>query len=121
MGSDKQELTGHKEQHHMMNLEKVENMWKKAEESLTIDGLVLPAAGAVNTARQVVSLSAFKSGKPETPHNVTSHQRKVGTEVKCDCPIYRSSPNLCQHALAAAEHMNILPDYMQWTWRPKKL
>ena len=100
--------------------ERVENMWKKAEELLSIDGLVLPSAGATNTARQVASLSAFKSGKTETPHNVTSQQRKIGTEVKCDCPVYRSSPNLCQHALAAAEHMNVLPDYIRWIRKTKK-
>lgn len=51
---------------------------------------------------------------------MTSYQRKVGTEVKCDCPVYRSSPNLCQHALAAAEDMNILPDYIQWIHKIKK-
>ena len=51
---------------------------------------------------------------------MTSQQRKIGTEVKCDCPVYRSSPNLCQHALAATEHMNVLPDYIRWIRKTKK-
>lgn len=34
-------------------------MWTKAEELLNVEGLVLPAAGAVITARQVAILSAF--------------------------------------------------------------
>ena len=59
-------------------------------------------------------------GKTETPRNVTSRPRKVGIEVKCDCPVYRTSPNLCQHSLAAAEDMNILPDYIQWIHKTKK-
>lgn len=45
--------------------EKLQNMWDKAEELLNIEELVLPAAGATKSARQVASLSAFKSGKCE--------------------------------------------------------
>lgn len=37
------------------------------------------SAGATKTACQVASLTAFKSGTPEAPHNVTSHQGKIGT------------------------------------------
>lgn len=100
--------------------EKVQSMWEKAEELLNGDGLVLPAAGATKTSRQVASLSAFKSGRSEAPHNVTSHQRKIGTEVKCDCPVYRSSPYICQHALATAEDLGILTEYLQWVRKTKK-
>jgi len=86
-----------------MSRQKVQNMWEKAGELLNGCDLVLPAAGAMKTAHQVARLTAFKSGTPEAPHNVTSHQRKTGTEIKCDCAVYRSSPHICQHALAAAE------------------
>ena len=41
--------------------QKVQSMWEKAE-LLKGDGLVLPAAGATKTSRQVASLLAFKSG-----------------------------------------------------------
>ena len=72
------------------------------------------------TSRQVASLSAFKSGTSEAPHNVTSQQRKIGTEVKCDCPVYHSSPYICQHALATAEDLGILTEYLQWVHKTKK-
>ena len=39
----------------------------KSEELLGIEGLMLPAAGATNTARQVASLSALTTGKAEAP------------------------------------------------------
>ena len=83
-------------------------MWGKGEKLLSDCGLVLPAAGATKTSRQVASLSAL------APHNVTSQQWKVGTEIKCDCPVYRSSPHICQHALAAAEDIGVLSEYLQW-------
>jgi len=40
--------------------------------------------------------------------------------LQCDCPVYRSTPNVCQHALAAAEDLCILPDYLQWLRKTKK-
>ena len=66
--------------------QKVQSMWEKVEELLNRCGLALPAAGATKTSRLVASLTAFKSGTSGTPYNVTSHQHKVGTEIKCDCP-----------------------------------
>ena len=95
-------------------------MWEKAEELLSGDSFALPAAGAMETARQVASLSGFNSGIAATPHNVTSQIRKIGNEVKCDCPVYRSSPHVCQHALAAADDIGILDAYLQWLRKTKK-
>ena len=100
--------------------DKLKRMWEKAEKLCSGDGLVLPTAGAVGTARQVASLSAFDSGIAGTPHNVTSQVRKVGNEVKCDCPVYCSSPHVCQHALAAADDLGILDAYLQWLRKTKK-
>ena len=91
--------------------QKLQNMWEKVGELLNGCGLVLPAAGATKTAHQVESLTAFKSGTPEAPHNVTSHQRKIGTEINCDCAVYCSSPHICQYALAAAEDNGVLAGY----------
>ena len=76
--------------------QKVHGMWEKAEELLNGCGLVLPAAGATKTSQQVASLTAFISGTSDTPYNVTSHQRKVGTEIKCD-----------------SEDIGILAEYLQ--------
>ncbi len=42
-----------------------------------------------SSARQVATLSSFKAGKNEPPHVVTTQKRNGGTEVKCDCPVYR--------------------------------
>ena len=40
--------------------------------------------------------------------------------MKCDCPVYRSAPNVCQHALAATEDLHNLSDYLLWLRRTKK-
>ena len=95
-------------------------MWEKAEQLLSSEGLILPAAGAISTARQVASLSGLKTGKAEAPHYVCSVKHATGTEVKCDCPVYQSSPNICQHALATAEDLQVLSDYLLWVKRTKK-
>ena len=95
-------------------------MWEKAAELLGTEGLILPAAGATNTGRQVASLYALKTGKAEAPHYMCSVKHAIGTEVKCDCPVYCSSPNICQHALAAAEDLQVLSDYLLWVRRSKK-
>ena len=39
-------------------------------------------------------------------------QNLKAEEVHCDCPVYSSTPKVCQHALAAAEDMGILSDYL---------
>ena len=78
-------------------------IYQKAEELLNGCGLVLPAAGATKTSQQVASLTAFISGTSDTPYNVTSHQRKVGTEIKCD-----------------SEDIGILAEYLQWICKTKK-
>ena len=103
-----------------VSLERVKTMWEKAAELIGTEGLILPAAGATNTGRQVASLSSLKTGKAEAPHYVCSVKHAIGTEVKCDCPVYRSSPNICQHALAAAEDLEVLSDYLLWVRRTKK-
>lgn len=103
-----------------VSLERVKTMWERAEQLLSTEGLILPAAGAINTARQVASLSALKTGKAEAPYYVCSVKHTTGTEVKCDCPVYRSSPNICQHALATAEDLQVLSDYLLWVRRTKK-
>ena len=37
-----------------------------------------------------------------------------------DSPVYRSSPNICQDALAVAEDFNLLHEYLQWICQTKK-
>lgn len=100
--------------------ERIKGMWDKAEQLLSTEGFILPAAGAANTARQVASLTGQKSGKFEIPHIVYAHKHPVGMEVKSDCPVYQSAPNICQHALAAAEDLHILSDYLLWVCKTKK-
>ena len=111
----------HKAKVDHVSLERLKTMWEKAEELLGTEGLILPAASAINTARQVASLSALKTGKVEAPHYVCAVKHATGMELKCDCPVYRSSPNICQHALGAAEHLQVLSDYLLWVNRTKKV
>lgn len=100
-----------------MCMERGLKTWGKAETLLNTPGFVLPAAGNHKMSRQVASLSAQEKGPP---HFVYVEGCKVGVEVKCDCPVYRSTPNICQHSLAASEDMCILPDFLQWVCKTKK-
>ena len=34
--------------------------------------------------------------------------------MHCDCPVFRSTPNICQHSLAGAEDIGLLNDYLVW-------
>ena len=70
-------------------------------------------------SRQFASLFN-KGAKYVPPHFVSAEVRKVGTEVRCDCPVHWSSPNICQHALAAAEDLSILAKFLQWVHKTKK-
>ena len=82
------------------------------EKLLSTLGFVVPAAGNIKMCRQVASLS--NNGTTNSPPHFVSHEvHKVGTEVKCDCPVYHSTPNICQHALAVAEDLNLINEYLQ--------
>ena len=74
--------------------ERLRDMWDKAEQLLSTPNLVLPSAGATQSARQVASLSSIKSKNKDPPHFVTTNKKKEGTEDKCDCPVYKSSPSI---------------------------
>ena len=74
---------------------------------------------ATRLPHQVASLSNGCQGKHTPPHFVYSEVRKGGTEVRCDCPVFKSTPNVCQHALAAAEDICVLPDYLDWVSKTK--
>ena len=102
-----------------VHIERLQNMWQKAEELLSTPGFVVPAAGNIEMCRQVASLSN-KGKKNSPPHFVSCEVCKVGTEVKCDCPVYRSTPNTCQHALAVAEDLNLINEYLRWIQQTKK-
>ena len=82
---------------------RVADIWKKAESILSSPNLVVPAAGKA-CARQVASISGDNCRKGVTPpHFVYSKKSASGVEVHCDCPVFRSTPNICQHSLAGAE------------------
>ena len=98
---------------------RVANIWKKAESILSSPKLVVPAAGNA-CARQVASISGDNCGKGVTPpHFVYSKKSASGVEVHCDCPVFRSTPNICQHSLAGAEDMGLLNDYLVWVRKTK--
>ena len=89
-----------------------------AESGRTIEytlGFVVPTAGNIKMCRQVVSLS---NKEPQTLPLILylREVRKVGTEVKCDCPVYHSTSNICQHAFAVAEDLNLINEYLQMRW-----
>ena len=93
--------------------QRVEELWRKAENLLSTPGYVVPTAGN-SSARQVASMTGAVSGNNSTPpHFVFSKKVKSGgTEVHCDCPVYSSTPKVCQHSLAAAEDMGNLKEYL---------
>ena len=93
---------------------RVADIRKKAEEILNTPNFVVVAAGNTQ-ARQVASVTGCTSKGVSPPHFV--YAKKLGgarIEVHCDCPIYKSTPNICQHSVAAAEDMNILKEYLMW-------
>ena len=83
------------------------------ENFLSTPGYVVPTAGN-SSARQVASMTGAVAGNNSTqPHFVFSKKAKSGgTEVHCDCPVYASTPKVCQHSLTAAEDMGILEEYL---------
>ena len=85
-------------------------------------GFVVHAAGN-NCARQVASMSATASCDGSMPpHFVyTKKSGGHGTEVRCDCPVYSSTPKVCQHSLAAADDMGILSDYLTFLRKTKSI
>ena len=64
-------------------------MWQKAEQLFNTPGFVLPAAGNPEMFCQVANLSN-QGAKNVPPHFVLAEARKIGTEVRCDCPVYRA-------------------------------
>ena len=95
------------------------DMWKKAESILSSPNFIVPAAGNAS-AQQVASISGDNCGKGVTPpHFVYSKKSAAGVEVHCDCPVFRSTPNICQHSLAGAEDMGLLSDYLVWVRKTK--
>ncbi len=98
---------------------RIADLWKKAEDILNTPNFVIQAAGNPG-ARQVASVSnATTSNIAIPPHFVYSKRFGSVMEVHCDCPIYRSTPNICQHALAAAEDMGIINEYIAWIRKTK--
>ena len=100
-------------------IQRLQDMWQKVEQLFNTTGFALPAAGNPEMSRQVASLPN-QGPKNVPPHFVLAEARKIGTEVRCNCPVYRSSPNICQHALAAAEDLGVLPKFLQWVRKIKK-
>ena len=98
---------------------RLEDMWQKASTLLSTPGFIVPSAGNNSMARQVASLSNQQM-KHTPPHFVYCEDRKTGKEVRCDCPVFKSTPNICQHALAAAEDMSSLFEYLEWVRKTKK-
>ena len=90
----------------------------KAEDLLSVSGNVLPAAGQAGTAQQVADQQSSAAKAP--PLHVTTKGTMTGTAFHCSCFVYRSSPTLCQHCLAAAEDMGMLGEYLQWVRSSKK-
>ena len=92
---------------------RVEELWNKAAKLLNTPGFIVHAAGNPS-ARQVTSVSAAASCDSSVPPHFVYAKKSGGdgTEVHCDCPVYSSTPKVCQHSLAAAEDMNILNDYL---------
>ena len=98
---------------------RLEDLWKKAEDILNTKNFILPAAGNTS-ARQVASASNYNSSLATPPHFVFTKKTSAGVQVHCDCHVYKSLPNVCQHSLAAAEDMQVLNEYLKWVTKTTK-
>lgn len=85
-------------------------MWKEAEMLLNTASAVLPAAGMPDTGQQVLNTTGAN------PFTVTKkHQTKLpGICLECQRSLYRSTPNVCPHCLAATEDLSVLGAYLDW-------
>ena len=98
----------------------VEELWSKAAKLLNTPGFVVCAARN-DCARQVASVSATASCDGSIPPHFVYAKKTAGygTEVRCDCPVYSSTPKVCQHSLAAADDIGILSDYLTFLRKTK--
>ena len=82
----------------------LKSMWEKAERLLNTPNAVVPAPGSKN-AFMVLSDSSSR------PHFV---QQKTSRKILCDddCPMWRGR-KFCSHAIAVAEHLNCLQEFVQ--------
>ena len=104
-----------------LQLNRIADLWRKAEEILNTPNFIVPAAGNM-CSRQVASISGACSSKGVVqPHFVYSKKSGAGNEVHCYCSIYSSTPNLCLHSLAAAEDMGVINDYLAWVRKTKAI
>ncbi len=103
---------------HHLQPQRIQGLWKKAEEILSTPGLILNAAGN-KLARQVADVGVSSAKGVTPPHFVYSKKSGPGMEVRCDCSVFKSTPNICEHSLATAENMGTLKEYLNWVRKTK--
>ena len=91
----------------------LEGIWKKAEETVGDPQKIVPAPGCSALARMVESKTAKR------PHLVTPGK---GGRFSCDseCPNYKSF-GICSHIVAVAEVNHMLPAFIEYFKKQKKV
>jgi len=82
----------------------------KTAKLLGTPGFVINADGNISASNMSATASCDTSTPPHYVH--TKKSQGCGTEVHCNCPVYSSTPKVCQHSLAAADDMGVLSDYL---------
>ena len=89
------------------------SIWNKASQYLATENAVVQAPSLENGIRR---FSVHSRSSP-CPNSVTLCDNG---KMTCTCLMFKSSPNVCSHAVAAAEKANVISSYLEWLKQENK-
>jgi hypothetical protein len=84
------------------------NIWRKAERLLSNSSFIKEKPSLVSYPNQSQQFFVYSFSSDE-PYTVNASSDLV----TCNCPMYKSSPKICSHAVACAEKVGKLNTYLQ--------
>ena len=89
------------------------SIWNKASQYLATENAVVQAPSMENGIRRF----SVHSRSSSCPNSVTLYDNG---KMTCTCLMFKSSPNVCSHAVAAAEKANVITIYSEWLKQENK-
>ena len=89
------------------------SIWNKASQYLATENAVVHVPSMENGIRRFTVHSRSSS----CPNSVTLYDNG---KMTCICLMFKSSPNVCSHAVAMAEKANVITIYSVWLKQEKK-
>ena len=84
------------------------NIWRKAERLMSSSNFIKERSSLVPYPSQSQQFFVY-SFSTDQPYTVNA----ASDLVTCNCPMYKSSPKICSHAVACAEKVGKLSTYLQ--------